>query len=96
MEAIREQALTPGDYDGDMEAEANAFAMELLMPEALIVPMLKARRAHNERERRRVGSGIAIQDIVELAKIFEVEEPVMTLRIQDLIKRKRISKRRYL
>lgn len=52
------------------DAEANAFAMSLLMPEALV--------------REHVKVPVTEQHVVELAKLFQVSEVHMTLRLVDL------------
>ena len=60
-----------------MEDEANAFAIELLMPEEWI---------------RRDAKGIALLDtlaVEKLAKLYQVSVPLMSYRIGQLMERKR-------
>ncbi len=63
--------------DQRMEDEANAFAIELLMPEEWI---------------RRDAKGIDLLDtlaVEKLAKLYQVSVPLMSYRIGQLMERKR-------
>jgi Zn-dependent peptidase ImmA (M78 family) len=63
-------------YERRMEAEANAFAMELLMPADWV-----------RREAAKLG-GVDIEDekkVAKLAKKFGVSNAVMTLRLGQLL-----------
>lgn len=62
-----------------MEIEANAFAMELLMPEHLMREAIGTRGVDVEDEKR----------VAALAKKFRVSVPVMVLRIGELMGRYR-------
>ena len=78
--AIAAAISAAGDEDrSDLCAEANAFAMELLMPEFLLRPELE-----------KLG-GIDIEDskaISKLAAKFRVSTQMMTLRLGELMREK--------
>jgi Zn-dependent peptidase ImmA (M78 family) len=60
--------------DDTMEIEANAFAMELLMPEFLLRPLMPKDGIDLDDEKR----------IAALAKKFRVSVPAMIVRLHEL------------